>query len=362
LSSILFRVDASILIGSGHVMRCLTLADEFKKQGWETIFVSRDLPGNNFKEIESRSHCLKILPRPHHYFHNNIKNKSYEDWIGVSQEYDAEEIVTLLRCYNIDWIVVDHYSLGKCWEIKMKKISQNIFVIDDLDDRQHECKILLNHTNLPSFKKKYKDLTSKNTKLLLGPKYLLLSPEYLKIKNRLSNNNGNIKRIFIYYGSIDLSNETGKALEALITMNISDIIIDVAIGRNNLNIENIKTLVSKIKNAYLHFQLPNLADIMSKSDLALSAGGYTIWEQNYLGLASLVTGVAENQVKPTIYLDKIGCLIWLGLSEDVFKDQIINKLQMLIEHPELIINQSKIKMGLVDGLGVERVAKKMMLL
>ena len=121
-------------------------------------------------------------------------------------------------------------------------------------------------------------------------------------------------------------------------------------------------LVSKIKNAYLNVQLPNLADIMSKADVALSAGGYTLWEQNYLGLPSLVTGLSENQVKSAIILDKIGCLIWLGLSENVFEDQIINKLQMLFENPELLIKQSKIKMDLVDGLGVERVAKKMMLL
>ena len=117
-----------------------------------------------------------------------------------------------------------------------------------------------------------------------------------------------------------------------------------------------------MKNAYLHVQLPNLAEIMAKADLALCAGGYTLWEQIFLGLPSLVTGIAENQVKPAIILDKKGCLIWLGLSENVFVDQIISKLQMLFEHPELLINQSKMKMDLVDGLGVERVARKMMLL
>ena len=362
LNSILFRTDSSIIMGSGHVMRCLTLADELKKKGCKTLFVSRDLPGQNFKEIESRGHCLKILPRPKDYFDVNINKNSYEEWMGVTQEYDAEEFKNVLIDEKFDWIVVDHYSLGQEWEKQMKNISEKILVFDDLVERKHECNLLLNHTNLPGIKKKYKGLVSNNTKLLLGPKYLLLSPIFLKTKKRKPNKNGIIKRIFIYYGSIDPSNETGKAIESLIIMDRREIIVDVVIGRNNVNMEKIKILVSKMKNAYLHVQLPYLAEIMAKADLALCAGGYTLWEQIFLGLPSLVTGIAENQVKPAIILDKKGCLIWLGLSENVFVDQIISKLQMLFEHPELLIKQSKMKMDLVDGLGVDRVVRKMMLL
>ena len=106
--------------------------------------------------------------------------------------------------------------------------------------------------------------------------------------------------------------------------------------------------------------MPNLAEILSKADLALCAGGYTLWEQIFLGIPSLVTGIAENQVKPAIMLDKMGCLFWLGLSEEVFVDQIIRKLQQLFDHPKLLVNQSRMKMGLVDGLGVERVSSHMM--
>lgn len=343
-------------------MRCLTLADELKKHGSKTLFISRDLPGNNFKEIESRGHCLKILPRPKDYFEDNIKINSYEKWLGVTQEYDAEETKNVLGNEKFDWIVVDHYGLWEGWEVKMKNISEKIFVIDDLVERKHECNLLLNHTNLPGIKNKYKGLVSNNTKLLLGPKYLLLSPNFLKNKKRNPNDNVNIKRIFIYYGSTDQSNETGKALESLIILDRHDIIIDVVIGRNNLNIEKIKILVSKIKNAYLHVQLRNLAEIMAKADLALCAGGYTLWEQFFLGLPSLVTGIAENQVKPAIILDKMGCLTWLGLSENVCTEQIINKLQMLFNHPDLVLKQSKKNMNLVDGFGVERVARKMILL
>ena len=114
-----------------------------------------------------------------------------------------------------------------------------------------------------------------------------------------------------------------------------------------------------MKNAYLHVQLPYLAEIMAKADLALCAGGYTLWEQIFLGLPSLVTGIAENQVKPAILLDKMGCLIWLGLAENVSTEQIINKLQILFEQPELLIKQSRMKITLVDGFGTRRVAEKL---
>ena len=156
LNSILFRTDSSIIMGSGHVMRCLTLADELKKKGWKTLFVSRDLPGQNFKEIESRGHCLKILPRPKDYFDVNINKNSYEEWMGVTQEYDAEEFKNVLIDEKFDWIVVDHYSLGQEWEKLTKNISEKILVFDDLVERKHECNLLLNHTNLPGIKKKYK--------------------------------------------------------------------------------------------------------------------------------------------------------------------------------------------------------------
>ena len=103
-------------------MRCLTLADELKNNGYEIIFASRDLPGNNFKEIQERGHHLEILSQTKDFTEKNIVTS-----FGSTQEDDAEEIKHIFKENKLfDWIIVDHYGLSRNWEIKIKHLKKII--------------------------------------------------------------------------------------------------------------------------------------------------------------------------------------------------------------------------------------------
>ena len=146
MSTIVFRVDASINIGYGHVMRCLTLADELKTRSMETVFICRDLPGNLFKEIENRNHNLIKLQEVDDYFKNTIIENDYTAKLGVSWEQDADETIKAIELWDLEpsWLVVDHYALDNKWQKQFRKLVEKIFVIDDLAEKTQECDFLLN--------------------------------------------------------------------------------------------------------------------------------------------------------------------------------------------------------------------------
>ena len=141
-----FRVDSSIHIGSGHLIRCLTLANELRKYTSEIIFICRDLPGNLIKRLEDAHYTVYLLRSLPEVQVNS--SDDYAAWLGVTQEQDAVETLTVLNEKNFDWIIVDHYGLDVAWEKAVKSVIGKIMVIDDLANRQHDCSILLDQNYL----------------------------------------------------------------------------------------------------------------------------------------------------------------------------------------------------------------------
>ena len=134
------RVDSSEQIGSGHLMRCLTLAEQMRKKNAEVHFISRDLIGSLHRLVTEHEFSLHLLPR--HEAQANLTG--YAAWLTVSQTMDAEETVsTLSQIPPVDRLVVDSYALDIVWEQQMRPLVREIFVIDDLANRQHDCDILL---------------------------------------------------------------------------------------------------------------------------------------------------------------------------------------------------------------------------
>jgi len=138
-----FRVDASLQIGTGHVMRCLTLADALKAAGASCRFICREHPGHLLGLIRQRGHAAIALPeivvdlspaaREHPF------QPAHADWLGADWPTDAGQTQMALQGLVSDWLIVDHYALDARWESAVKTKYRKLMVIDDLADREHIC-------------------------------------------------------------------------------------------------------------------------------------------------------------------------------------------------------------------------------
>ena len=338
---IYFRCDASTSIGSGHVIRCITLANFLKKKGFDTIFISKKLNGNLFSLILKKKH--KIIP---------LSKKS-------TTESEVKEIFKRLKNFNNkkDWMVVDHYSIGKKWESKIITKIPKLFVIDDLCDKFHLGNVLLNQNYLPGIKKRYNKVLSSKTKTLLGPKYAILSSEYQKTRQNINfKKNKKFTRVIIFFGGADNKNFTIKCLSIFLKYNLQNIKLDVVIGQSNKKNKIIKSMIKDIKYAKLHIQIPSLCGLMKSADFYLGSGGTTTWERCCLGLPSIVIATAKNQISYNKKLDNKGVLKYLGSAEKVNEEQIISAILKFISSKSNKMSENAKK--ITDGKGINLISRE----
>ena len=353
---IFIRTDASKKIGSGHVMRCLSLAESLRSYNSTVEFITRSHVSNLDKLIESKGYIVYSLPSPSKYKVQQGLNK-YTTLLGVQQDLDANETMQILKGKSPDYLIVDHYSLDYKWENKLRSSAKKIMVIDDLANRNHDCDVLLDQNYIYNQKSRYHKLLPPSVIQLLGPKYALLRKEFQLIGKDRYQSNETIKRVFIFFGGIDSGNLTSMALEAFLHPNLIHLSLNVVIGVNNPNQDILKSQVEKHPHATLYVQVDNMADLMKESDIVLGAGGSTIWEWMSIGLPSIVVTTAENQISFVKNLAQDNYIKWLGNSNQVNKEIISNSFLKIINNSKMLSKQSHKGQELVDGSGSQRVAK-----
>lgn len=322
--NIIFRADASTDIGTGHIMRCLTLANLLKEKGAKVAFVCSDAPGNLIDYIVNDG--FEVFP---------LK-------AGLVKRLDGEETFQIVRKYKADLLIVDHYQLDMSWELIIRKADTKIMVIDDLANREHDCDLLLDQNYFREYEKRYDGLVAPSCRKLLGPKYLLLRREFYQAEQD-ARDKTEAKEILIFYGGSDPTNETVKVLEALQHMNTSNLNIHVVVGQSNPEKERIEG-ICKEKNYHFYIQIDYLASVMAKADLSLGAGGVTMWERCFLGLPSIVTIVAENQRESTEAAADYGAVYNLDWHESVKMTDLVDTMNRLVENPsELEVMSYKAK-------------------
>lgn len=325
---VVIRADASTIIGSGHVMRCLTLAKQLQKQiGADVVFVMRDLPGNLINLVQQGGFQVLLLPR----VEENTELIGYEKWLTVLPEQDAQETLALIQ-KNVgiaDRIVVDSYALDYRWESILRLVAQEIMVIDDLADRKHDCDMLLDQNFYINKDSRYNGLVPSHCQLLLGPEYALLRDEFYEAKKHLRKRDGQIKNILVFYGGSDLTDETSKAIKAVCALHEehNEFCVDVITGQSNPHKNTIEALCSQYDFINYYCQIDNMADMMNKADLTLGAGGSTMWERCFLELPAIVTAIADNQVRGCEDCSSVGMIDYLGVAEDVSVQMIIDAVK-----------------------------------
>jgi UDP-2,4-diacetamido-2,4,6-trideoxy-beta-L-altropyranose hydrolase len=336
---VIFRVDSSTQIGSGHLMRCLTLAGQLqKKYGAEVGFISRDLSGNLHALIREQGYKLFVLPRA-------AEDKSltgYAAWLTVPQVVDADDTVHILqRMDKPDLLVIDSYAIDSVWEKKLRPYVEKIMVIDDLANRPHDCDILLDQNFYLDKEHRYDGLVPVDCRLKLGPEHALLREEFYDARKHLRQRDGSIRNILVFYGGSDLTNETMKALQAIVKLQRSDIQVNVIVGSSNPHKAEVKAFCQQYSFLQYYCQVDNIAEFMNEADLSLGAGGTTTWERCFLGLPAIVTAVAENQVRICEDCAKAGLIKYVGSSKLVTVQDIMSAVEIAAKGQRLQFMQKE---------------------
>ncbi len=336
---IAIRVDASSEIGTGHVMRCLTLANMLKARGDKIHFICRSHPGHMADLIKDSGYGYTRLPMNEELpLVNDDENPlKHESWLGASWRKDADQTVSVLRNLKPDWLVVDHYAIDVKWERKVKVVTNiKIMAIDGMADREHDCNMLLDQSCSTEEDNRWENLLPVNCKLFIGPRYSLLRSEFIEAAQTMGARDGSIKRILIAFGGVDQPNATNAALMAVIALNRPDIIVDVVVGAGNPHQDRLKVACLGFTNVTLHVQSSNMTSLMTAADLSIGGGGTMMWERAFMGLPSIVIAIAENQIGDSIIGNEMGIHRYIGMFHDLTLEQITDCVRFYLTNPALL--------------------------
>ena len=359
--NIVIRADASIHIGSGHIMRCLVLADALKQEGHSILFAMRPQQGDMFDFVENKGFQTQALPK-----YEPIEPKhsaDYEAWLQVSADGDAQDFIRLIDCADV--VLIDHYGITDVWEQKVTShYDCKLVAIDDLM-RKHDVNLIVDQTlgRLPT-----DYLSSQTDKVLAGVDYALLNKRFSKLHRQQHTTSKIIEnhKILVTMGGIDKPNATLKTLETLKNIlskgyvskySLSNpFFVTVLLSSRAVNYEEVQAYCEKESQWIKHIDfVDDMAAIMQEHSIAIGAAGSTSWERACLGVPSIIIPLADNQ--------KYICqsLVEHGLSLSVALEDIDSLLlpalnQLIATHSEM----RKRNLAVCDGQGVERVTKNIM--
>jgi UDP-2,4-diacetamido-2,4,6-trideoxy-beta-L-altropyranose hydrolase len=364
---VVFRSDASLQIGTGHVMRCLTLADALVSKGADCQFICRAHEGNLIEFIRGKgyvAHSLPIAPATDADSTApclDAPDLVHSHWLGATQAQDAAACAHILQELRPDWLIVDHYALDSRWERALAPHYRKLMVIDDLADRPHTCDVLLDQT-FDREATDYCPLVSDTCHLLCGSQYALLRPEFATLRPYSLQRRAQpvLRELLITMGGVDKDNATGQVLQALRTCALpSDCRITVVMGATAPWLNVVLTQAQDMPwSTRVLVGVNDMAQLMADSDLAIGAAGATSWERCCLGVPTIMIVLAENQIKVAEGLESAGAARRVGLAQ-VDSRQLNELLVSLIDDSSQLLQMSACAAGVVDGTGVNSVMRQM---
>jgi len=342
---IIIRSDASINIGSGHIMRCLVFAEGLIKNGHDVAFVCREQQGDLTDYIKKKS--IDVLPlRKLSLPVSPETSADYKAWLQVPWEEDAKEFIDLVS--NVDLVVTDHYGIDSAWE-RVVKSSLNcaILAIDDLN-RAHESEFIVDQNLWPEMATRYQNCPGLK---LLGPQYALLRESFALLKDKkipLKN------QVLAFFGGSDLTMECMKLLKAASKESTLPFNLKIIAGRSNPAYEQ---LLSAAKDTGIMVEqfIDDFDMELKQSNYVIGASGVSNWERFCLEIPSSIVSVADNQRELSKYLFDLGTVRYLGDSDDTSVSSYADELKYLVA---CWPNIKPLNPIVVDGYGVSHIINK----
>ena len=353
-----FRVDSSLEIGAGHVMRCLTLADALREQGAECTFVSRDNEGSQLARIAASGHRLAKLPAADGGASQDAGAPAHAAWLGAGWREDARQTQAALAAAQPDWLVVDHYGIDARWERELAAACGRLMAIDDLADRAHDCALLLDQT-LGRAPSEYSARVPRDCLLLTGAEHALLRPEFAQAREAALARRGSapLRRLLVSMGGTDLSNATSRVLAAIASdAALADLDLTVVMGGASPWLGAVEAQLSAMpQSSQLHVDVAAMAPLMQAADLAIGSAGTTSWERCCLGLPAILLVLADNQRTVASPLVAAGAALRM---HDY--SSLAGQVRALRADPDALARISAAAARVTDGLGALRVREKLL--
>lgn len=363
-ATVAFRADASLEISTGHVMRCLTLADELRSRGCDCHFICREHRGHLLDVILRRGFAAHSLGPPSTMSPevSASARPAHARWLGANWQVDADETLTILRRLKPDILVVDHYALELGWETVVRGNIPRLMVIDDLADRPHACDLLLDH-NVGRQATDYAGLVPDDCEVLAGPRYALLRPEFASLRAHSLERRREpaLRQLLITMGGVDQTDSTGAILAALPLAPLpAECRITVVLGSRAPALARVRQLAAGLRwPSEVRVDTNEMARLMADSDLAIGAAGGTALERCCLGLPSFTLVIAENQKPAAAALERLGAAVTLDWKLDL-APQLVNGIRGLVDDRDSLIRLSQNARDLTDGAGAGRVVSRLL--
>lgn len=348
---ILFRADASFRIGTGHVRRCLAIADAAARIGFSSLFVVRDLGLDQSATIRARGHRVIALPRPLTPPALPPNAAPHAAWAEVAQADDAHQTVAALAGERIVAIVVDSYAFDAGWhEIVRGALAAPLTAIDDLGDRPLAADLVVDHNWHADHRAKYGAWLSASSRLLGGPRFALIDPAYAEApRYRFSEQ---VRSIGIFMGGVDAE---GLSLRVAVALRRAGFAGELAVATTSAN-----PVLAELQHCAQEYDLsiivdrPDLRDFFAAHDLQIGASGGATWERCCMAAPTLAIAVAENQHQVLGPLARINAIATVSGTPD--PDAIAAAALALTTRPDDRRALAARSGELVDGLGAPRAA------
>lgn len=346
-----FRVDTATHIGTGHLQRCFTLARKFNELGWRCIFFSRDYGDGILSIMNDNDFECHVIGKSV----VDMSESNHFQWLGVTQEQDAIDMIEAINYQPLDIIIVDHYSIDYRWHQKVKeKYDLLLMVIDDLANRIHCCVLLIDQNFWPNSSIRYDLLVPNDCKKLLGPSFTMLRKEFSSLRS-FTLKNSQTKTILVNFGGIGNVEVWDVFLPALIKCNKYN--FHIVTGKlSSESFQYYERMIINTPHIFLEAETNQMSYLMKNSDFALGACGSTVWERFCLGLNAALIDVADNQKDLVDYLHTQNLVDYLGSLNSLTVDAIFDYLSNLSIDSLKYQDRRKNIMQLVDGMGADRVA------
>lgn len=341
----IFRADASVSAGTGHVMRCLALAQHMnldlrRNSGHDSLFVSATMTPSLKNRL--RGENIEVV---------NLAVAPY----GPD---DACETASRAKAMGAEWVVVDGYGFGSDYQDVLKQNGLRVIFLDDYGHAgSYSADIILNQN--VSAREEWYSKRDACTRLLLGPDYILLRREFLEWREKRTARTGAVRHVLVTLGGADPAHITEKALRAMARTGFSGT-ISVIIGGSNPHKSALEAQADSIDgNIRVAVDAPDMPARMAEADLAISAAGTTSWELLFMGVPFLAGSSAGNQTAVAEALEQLGLAENIGWYADTTEDELAGRIARLIADTELRLELSRKGLETVDGNGAARVLQAM---